>query len=96
MYRTDTDCSPVGDNEQEIEPPWALFPHSDGPGEDVTPFLPRFLLQEKIFAHSPYDDLHPNQPRLQKNLLCRADWLSLRGIANTECDILPMREIVNH
>ena len=60
------------------------------------PFIPRFLLLEIIFAHSPYDDLAPNQPRLQENLLCRADWLYLRGIAATECAILPMRELATY
>ena len=60
--------------------------HREGPGDDVTPFLPRFLQQEVIIAHSPYDDL-------QENLLCRADWLCLRGIAATELAILPTREL---
>ena len=48
--------------------PWALIPDSDGPGEDVKPFLPHFLSQEIIFAHSPYDDLSPNQPSGQSSV----------------------------
>ena len=68
------------------------FPNSEGPGEDVKPFLPRFLLQDIIFAHCPVDDLYPNQLRLRGNLLCRMDWLH-RGIARTEGAILPIREI---
>ena len=51
-------CS-VDDSEQELDSPWALFQDSDGSGEDVKPFLPRFLLQETIFAHCPFDDLYP-------------------------------------
>ena len=34
-----------GRKRNEIEPPCALNPNGDEPGEDVTPFLPRFLLQ---------------------------------------------------
>ena len=41
----------------------------------------------------PFDDLYPNQPRLQKNLPFRTDWLHLRGIAGAESAILPIREI---
>ena len=55
---------PYGKSEQEIDPRWALIPNSDGPGEDVIPFLPRFFPREIIFAHCPFDDLYPNQPRL--------------------------------
>ena len=40
------DCNSMDIHEQEIGFHWALIPNSDGPGEDVTPFLPRFLLQE--------------------------------------------------
>ena len=59
---------------------------------DVVPFLPRFLLQELIFAHCP------DQPRrpIRGKFLTKSDWLSLRGIAGTECDILPIRIIANH
>ena len=78
------DCVLVGVNEQEIDSPWASIPNSDEPTEDATPFLPRFLLQEMIFTHSPYDDLYPYQSRLQVNHLCRADWLCLRGIAELQ------------
>ena len=61
--------------------------------EEDRPFLPRFLLQEIIFAHSPYEgDLH-NRPRLQGNLLCRSEWLHPRGISETECMILRVQEL---
>ena len=43
-----------------------------------------------IFAHSPYRGLCPNRPG---NLLCRSDWLRLRGISETECMILPIRDL---
>ena len=54
-----------------------------------------FLLQEIIFAHCPYDNLYFNQPRLRGNLLCRAEWLCLRGIASCECAIFSFREIAS-
>ena len=76
LCRLDSDCAPVDDSEQDLAPPDALFP-------------PRFLVQETIFAHSPYEGVYPNQPRLQG----RADWHCLRGIAPTECAILPVREL---
>ena len=47
-------------------------------------------------AHCPYDDLYPNQPGHRGNLLCMADWLCLRGIAGTECAILPIQEITTY
>ena len=61
--------------------------------EEDRPFLPRFLLQEIISAHRPYEGVFHNRPSLQGNLLCRSDWLRLRGIAETECMILPVREL---
>ena len=54
------------------------------------------MLQEIIFAHCPHDDLYPNQPCLQGNLLYRMDWLQLWRIAGTECAILPILEIAAH
>ena len=59
--------------------------------EEDRPFLPRFWLQEIILAHSPYEGVFHNWPSLQGNLLCRSDSLRLRGIAETECVILPPR-----
>ena len=75
--------------EREIDFLWVLVRNSDELDVDAAPFQPRFLLQEIIFAHSP----HFSQPRSQRNLLCRADLVSLRGIAGCECAILPIREI---
>ena len=49
-----------------------------------------------ISASGDYLRAHPvfhNWPSLQENLLCRSDWLRLRGIAGTECAILPIREL---
>ena len=94
--RLGTDCALTSDSEQGIEPPWALIANSDGPGEDVIPFLPRFLLQEIIFARCPFDDLYPNQSRFRGNFLCGTDRLQLRGIAGAECVIRPIREITAH
>ena len=75
LCRLDSDCAFVGDSEQDLVPPEALFPHGGGPSEDGTPFLLRFLVQEIIFAHS----------------LCRACWLCSRGTAATKCAILHSR-----
>ena len=63
LCRLDADCVLVGGSEQEIYSSWALIADSDEPTTDATPLLPRFLLQEIIFAHSPCEDLSPNQPR---------------------------------
>ena len=87
----DSDCAPVDDSEQDLAPPEAPFPHGGGLGED-TPLLPRFLLQEIIFAHSPYEVIIPSS-RAFRGIWCRTDWLCLRGIAATECAILPTREL---
>ena len=84
--------APVDDCEQDLALPEALFPHGGGLGEDDTPFLPHLLLKEIFFAHSANEGVYPNQPRHQANLLCRTDWLCLRGIAATECAILPTRD----
>ena len=54
-----------------------------------------FLLQEIIFAHSPYEGVFHNRPSLQGNLLCRSDWIRSRGISETDCMILPTRELVD-
>ena len=85
--RLDADRNSMGICEQEVDFPWALIPNSDTLGEYVIPFLPRFLLQEIISAHCPYDDLFLNQPRVRANLLSRSDWLCPRGIASCECAI---------
>ena len=71
----------------------ALIHSGEEPSEDDTLFLPRFLPQEIIFAYSPHEGVFGIQPRLQVNLLCSSDWLCLRGIAETECAILPIREL---
>ena len=78
-------------SEQEIDSSLVPVPNNDEFSADAGPFRPRFLLQELIFAHCPYLP----SPSTRGNLLSRADWLSLGGIANTECDIKPMREILN-
>ena len=71
-----------------------MIPNSDSLGEDVKPFLPRFLLQELIVAHCPFDDLYPDQPDdFGKIFCCRTDWLQLRRTVDTQCAILPIREI---
>ena len=75
--------TPVYDSEPGLGSPETLIPRDDES---------RFLLQEIIFAHSPYEGVFHNRPSLQGNLLCRSDWLRLRGIAKTECVILPVRE----
>ena len=62
-------------------------------------YLPRRGLQrgrqtqEIIFAHSPHEGVFHNRPTLQGNLLCRSDWLCLRGFAETESAIFLVREL---
>ena len=41
----------------------------------------------------PVREVFSNQPCFQENLLCRAVWLCSRGSAETECAILPIREL---
>ena len=74
--RQDADHSCMVISEQEIDLPWVGFPNNDEPDADAVPFQPR-LLQGIIIAHCPLP-----QPCLRGNLLCRADWLSLRGGEN--------------
>ena len=78
--------------EQEINFLWVSVPNNDELDADAVPFQPRFLLQEIIFAHCPY---FPSRAS-EENLLCRADWLCLGGIAGCECAILPIPEIATH
>ena len=59
------------DSEPDLGSPKTLIPRDEESSEEDRPFLPRFLLQEMIFAHSPYEG--ENQPRLQGDLLCRSD-----------------------
>ena len=92
VCRSDSSFTPQDDNEQDLGSPEALIPRGGESSEDK-PFQPRFLLQEIIFAHSPYEGVCRNQLRLQANLLCRSDWLCLRGIAETERAIFPIREL---
>ena len=66
----------------------SALPQEEDSSEEDRPFLPRFLLQEIIFAHSPY-----NRQHLQGNPLCRSGWLRLRGFSETECMILPVQEL---
>ena len=61
--------------------------------EDDRPFLPRFLLQEIIFSHSPYEGVSHNRSNLQWDLLCRSDWLRVRGVAETECERMRASQI---
>ena len=93
LCRLDSSFTPEYDSEQDLGSPEALIPRGEEASEDDKPFQPRFLLQEIFHAHSPYEGVFRNQPRLQVNLLCRSDWLCLRGIAETECAILPIREL---
>ena len=74
LCRLDTSFTPRYDSEQDLRSPEALIPRGEEPSEDDKPFPPRFLLQQIIFAHSPYEGVYPDQPRLQETLLCMADW----------------------
>ena len=73
--RQDPSLAPQHDSEQDLGSPEALISRDEESSEEDRPFLPRFLLQEIIFAHSPYEGVFHNRPSLQGNLLCRSDWL---------------------
>ena len=88
--RSDPSLAPHYDSEQDLGSPEALILRDEESSEEDRPCPPRFLLQEIIFAH---EGVFHNQPSLQRNLLCRSDWLRLRGISETECMILPIREL---
>ena len=93
LCRLDPGPTPQCGSEQDLGSPEALLPRLEESCEKDRPFLPRLLLQEIIFAHSPYGGVFHNGPSLQENLLCRSDWLCLRGIWETECMILSVREL---
>ena len=94
MCRLGSSLTPQDDSELDLGSPEALIPRDEESSEEDRPFLPRFLLQEIILAHSPYEGVFHNRPGLQGNLLCRSDWLRLRGISVAECMILPIRQLV--
>ena len=85
--------TPQYDSEQDLVSPEALIPRDEESSEEDRPFQPRFLLQEIVFAYSSYEGFFHNLPSLQGNLLCRSEWLRSRGISETECMILPVREL---
>ena len=93
LCRLDASFSLQYDSELDLGSPEAPVPRDEESTKENRPFLPRFLLQEIIFAHSPYERVFPNRPSLQGNFLCKSDWLRLRGIAETDCMILPVREL---
>ena len=66
---------------------WRLLPGvSPGPMlQPAVPFWPRLLLRELILAHSPSD---PRSLPTRGSPLTKSDWLCLRGVAHTECDIV--------
>ena len=75
------------DSEQDLDSPEALIPWNEESSKEDKPFLPRFLLQESNEGYSH------NRPCLPPDLLCSSDWLRLRGISETECLVLPIREL---
>ena len=93
LCRLDSSFAPQHDSEQDHGSPEAVIVSGEEPSEDDKPFLPRFLLHEIIFAHSPCEGVGPNQPRRQRNLLCRADWLCLRKLQKQNARSSPIREL---
>ena len=71
-------------SEQEIDFPWYQF-KTTTTSSTQTPC--RFSRASCSRSQSP---------SIWCNLRSRADWLSLRGFANTECDIPPIRERVHN
>ena len=84
--RLDSSLTPQYGSAPGLGSPETLIPRDEESSEEGRPFLSRFLLQAIVFAHSPHGGLFPNRPSLQGNLLCRSDWLRLRGISETVHD----------
>ena len=53
LCRLDHCLTPQYDSELDLGSPEALIPRDEESSEEDRPFLPRFLLQEIVFAHSP-------------------------------------------
>ena len=93
LCRLDSSLTPQYGSAPGLGSAETLIHRDEESSEEDRLFLPRFLLQEIILAHRPYEGVFHNRPSLQGNLLCRSDWLRLLGIAETECTILPVREL---
>ena len=78
--------------ESRFDAPWVQEVNNEEIAVDAMPFQLRFLLQELIFRQRPFQP----RPCLFGNLLCRVDWLCLRGIAQPERTILPILEVVTY
>ena len=63
--RLDSSFKPQFGSEQDLESPEAFIPRDEESSEDDRPFPPRFLLQEIIFVHSPYEGVSHNRPCLR-------------------------------
>ena len=79
-------------NEPEVDSPWACVQNGWTRWRVKTVFLWVFI------AGMNFRALHVRRPRAHStapagNLLCRTDWLQLRGIAKSDCAILPIQEI---
>ena len=61
-WRLDSSFGPQYGSDWVLGSPEALIPRDEDSSEDDRPFLPRFLLQEIIFAHTPYEGVSHNRP----------------------------------
>ena len=92
-----TQVSPLAnDSEQEPGPPRDTDPSRRGTRRGRQTVPTAISAARDYLCAQPIRGFLSNQPRLQGDLLCRAGWLCLRGIAATECAILPIRELADY
>ena len=102
LGRADSPCSGRTDSIYDSEPDlwkWDLdttgdcCPRAPRPvPQSAVQFRPRLLLRELLLAHSPSD------PRrsIRGSPLTKSDWLSLKGVAHTECATTTFQATVNY
>ena len=61
LCRLDSSLTPQYDSAPGLGSPETLIPRDEESSEEDRPFLPRFLLQKTISAHSPYDGVFHNR-----------------------------------
>ena len=93
LCRLDPSLTPQYDSELDLGSPEALIPRDEESSEEEQTVPTEMLVARDYLRAQPVEGVFHNRPCLQVNLLCRSDWLRMRGIAETECMILPVREL---
>ena len=93
LCRLDPSLTPQYDSELDPGSLEALIPRDVESSEEDRPFLPRFFLQEVIFAHSPYGGglSQPTKPAGESPVQIRLPLLA-RNFGD-RMQILPVREL---